>query len=639
MVARALLIALGLAFAASLVSGSGSTALDGRLGGDYPAFYGAGSLVRDGVRDQLYDPARQEAAQQGLFGSETEGYLHFAYPPVVAAFYAPFAALPYRTSYALHTLLMVGALVGALWAVRPMVRVVDRNPVAALAAALCFYPMFRAVTAGQNTALTLLLIALSWRAVHEDRQVLGGVALGMLLFKPQLALLLIGLHVLARRWRVAMGSALGAAVIWTASAAVAGSGWVTTWWAQARWFDEIDSVVNGPNAISWFGVARHLGGPLAEVSGVLLALGTAALVVLIWRDAPSRALGPPMAVAVAGALLVSPHTMFYDAGLLVLTGAVLADRLGSLGRRSLVVLWALPLLHEWDLPVTPVLVVAAVGFAVAAVEGRRPPAGDPVDSPPSGLEGPDWSIVIPAWNEADRIAPTLRRVAAEIRRQGLDAEVIVVDDGSTDDTIAVVEAHRPLFERLEVLANPTNRGKGAAVRAGMLAAVGRRRLFLDADNSTDLDQLPRLLAQGGDAPIIIGSVAVDGAEVVVRQPGLRSPLGRLGNLAIRLAVLPGVRDTQRGFKVFDGAVADDLFARSVVDRWGFDIEILGLARVAGYRVTEVGVRWEHREASRVRAGDYLATLAELVAIQARLRRLGRLHEAAAAAPQPMLVPA
>ena len=161
----------------------------------------------------------------------------------------------------------------------------------------------------------------------------------------------------------------------------------------------------------------------------------------------------------------------------------------------------------------------------------------------------DLSVVIPAFNEEHRISETLQSIAGYLDERDLNDEVIVVDDGSTDATIEVVQGHKALFRRLLVLRSPRNIGKGHAVRKGMLHATGRHRLFLDADNSTDVRELDRLMEAAAQEPIepgvTIGSVALDGSSVAVRQPGIRSQLGRLGNRVIQRLVLPGIEDTQR----------------------------------------------------------------------------------------------
>ena len=236
----------------------------------------------------------------------------------------------------------------------------------------------------------------------------------------------------------------------------------------------------------------------------------------------------------------------------------------------------------------------------------------------------DLSIVIPAYNEENRIGATLDSIADFLAERDRDDEVIVVDDGSTDRTAEVVGAFTDRIPRLEVMIGDRNVGKGHAVRKGMLAATGRHRLFLDADNSTDVREFDRLVAAAAAEPIepavVIASVAVAGARVTVGQPGLRTALGRLGNLFIQRMVLPGIADSQRGFKLFTGEASDAIFRRCRTDGWAFDVEALALARALGYHVLEVPVTWEHRDDSRVGLGAYMTTLLDVARIRAHVHR-------------------
>ncbi|HLU66240.1 MAG TPA: dolichyl-phosphate beta-glucosyltransferase, partial [Kofleriaceae bacterium] len=200
---------------------------------------------------------------------------------------------------------------------------------------------------------------------------------------------------------------------------------------------------------------------------------------------------------------------------------------------------------------------------------------------------PELSIVIPAYNEADRLEPTLRRVVEYCAAERPSYEVLVVDDGSTDGTAELAGSVAEEHPGLRVLPQGVNRGKGAAVRAGVLAARGARILFSDADLATPIEELGKLdaeLDRGFD--VAIASRAAPGADIRVRQHPVRELMGRTFNLMVRTVAVGGIRDTQCGFKLFTRAAAHDLFSRARVDGFAFDVEILWLARGC-YRIAEV----------------------------------------------------
>lgn len=288
----------------------------------------------------------------------------------------------------------------------------------------------------------------------------------------------------------------------------------------------------------------------------------------------------------------------------------------------------------------------------------------------------DLTVVVPAYNEEHRLRPTLDAIRAHLRadpeRWG-DWELIVVDDGSTDGTGAVAAQAAAADPRVHVLTSDENHGKGHALRLGVLASYGRRVLVTDADLATpieELDRLDTLLAGGGDegaryagdedghgdayerdgyasgddtyedsgayenappgpasnpAPddeppaAAIGSRALPGSRVEVHQRPLRENLGRLGNRLIRFVAVRGIRDTQCGFKLFDGDKARAAFAASRLDGWGIDVEILRHFRRAGWPVAEVPVRWSHQSGSKVRPADYGRVLLELLRLRTRVR--------------------
>lgn len=214
----------------------------------------------------------------------------------------------------------------------------------------------------------------------------------------------------------------------------------------------------------------------------------------------------------------------------------------------------------------------------------------------------ELSVVIPAYNEEARLGGTLEQVLAYLNAQPYEWEVLVMDDGSRDRTAALAEqiAARMPAGRVRVLRNPRNLGKGGTIRRGMLEARGAQRLFTDADNSTPIEEVAKLraaLAEGFD--VAIGSRALKTSHVEVHQPWYRETMGRTFNLFVQAMVLPGFKDTQCGFKLFRAEVAQAVFPRQRLQGFSFDVEVLYLAKRAGFRIKEVGVRWINSPASRV----------------------------------------
>ncbi len=213
----------------------------------------------------------------------------------------------------------------------------------------------------------------------------------------------------------------------------------------------------------------------------------------------------------------------------------------------------------------------------------------------------DLSVIVPAYNEEHRIVPTLERLHAFLSAQPLRYEILVVDDGSKDRTCEVVETAMTTIPNLGLVRQLANRGKGAAVRRGMLAARGQIRVMCDADCSMPPEQLPRLLAPiiACKAEVSIGSRYAEGAKTDVKQPKYRVLWSRLCNKVIQRSLVPGVRDTQCGFKAFTAEAARNLFSSATIDGWAFDLEILALARRRGFAIEEVGVEWKDDNRSRV----------------------------------------
>jgi dolichyl-phosphate beta-glucosyltransferase len=212
---------------------------------------------------------------------------------------------------------------------------------------------------------------------------------------------------------------------------------------------------------------------------------------------------------------------------------------------------------------------------------------------------PELSIVIPAYNEQSRLPQTLAKIRAWLESQPFAAEVIVVDDGSTDGTSAVVAAHRADWPALRLLSNPGNRGKGYSVRHGAQEALGRIVLFTDADLSAPIDEAPKLLAALESHDIAIGSRALNRELIEKHQTALREYAGMVFNLVVRLVLGLPFADTQCGFKAFRREPCQIVFQQQRIERFGFDPELLFIAKRHGLTTAEVPVRWAHDPGTRV----------------------------------------
>jgi dolichyl-phosphate beta-glucosyltransferase len=242
------------------------------------------------------------------------------------------------------------------------------------------------------------------------------------------------------------------------------------------------------------------------------------------------------------------------------------------------------------------------------------------------------SLIIPAYKEANRIAASLEKIFAYFTLQSYKVEIIVVDDGSPDTSVEVIQkafsdgqvklpVPSHISTRLIELGN--NRGKGAAVREGMLAATGAIRIFTDADLSTPIHEVEKVIAgiekEGND--IVVGSRALEGRKLVkVHQPWYREAMGRFFNLLVQVFVFRGIKDTQCGFKGFTAAAAEKIFSEQKVMGFSFDVEILFLARRSGYKIKEVAVEWYNDERTTVGA------LSDSAKMFLELLRIRKLHQ-------------
>lgn len=237
------------------------------------------------------------------------------------------------------------------------------------------------------------------------------------------------------------------------------------------------------------------------------------------------------------------------------------------------------------------------------------------------------SVIIPAYNEEKTIAKTLAIISDYLKKQNFLSEIIVVSDGSKDKTVENSEASFPNNASILVIDRKENRGKGYSVREGMLKAKGEIRLFMDTDNSTDIshfDLMKPFFVRGYD--VVIGSrdpKDAKGARQAVPQKWHKRMLGNFGNLFIQLLAVPGIWDTQCGFKAFTAKAAENIFSRAKIARWGFDIEVLALARFFKYKIAIIPVHWINNPDSRVKLSAYLEVLWETVKIRREIKKLKR----------------
>lgn len=228
------------------------------------------------------------------------------------------------------------------------------------------------------------------------------------------------------------------------------------------------------------------------------------------------------------------------------------------------------------------------------------------------------SIVIPAYNEERRLPPTLDRILEHLKAEGIsDCEILVVNDGSRDGTASVVRRYLAAGAPVRLIENPGNRGKGYAVRNGMLQAAKDWVLITDADLSAPIEELSRLTdaVRVQEAAVAIGSRAIDRSLVAVHQPAFREFSGRFFNIVMRMVTGLPFRDTQCGFKLFRRDAAQAIFSRQRIEGFGFDVEDLMIARVLGFKAIEVGVRWANVEGTKVSLSSGLRSFSDVLLVR------------------------
>jgi len=229
---------------------------------------------------------------------------------------------------------------------------------------------------------------------------------------------------------------------------------------------------------------------------------------------------------------------------------------------------------------------------------------------------PFLSVIIPAYNEVNRLPLTLIDIDRHLSKQEYSYEIIVVNDGSRDSTSEIVERFIPLIKNLRLIDNKINNGKGAAVKQGMLEAKGNIRLYTDADNSTSVDQFNNMMPYFKQSyDVVIGSRCVPGSALDTPQPLARRLMEKIANIFTRFLLLRGIKDARCGFKAFTEEAANVIFSRTKINRWSMDIESLTLANKLGFTIKEIPVHWIDSSFSHVRFVNFLQIFWETIKIR------------------------
>ena len=226
------------------------------------------------------------------------------------------------------------------------------------------------------------------------------------------------------------------------------------------------------------------------------------------------------------------------------------------------------------------------------------------------------SVIIPAYNEEELIVSTISDIEQYLSLKEYRFEIIVIDDSSTDNTINLIESLKKKYNNISTISNERNQGKGYSIKKGMEIAKGTLRLFMDADNSTEInhiDEFIKYVHEGYD--VVIGNRKLKESIIKKRQSLYKEKLGDFGNILIQSFAVSGIRDTQCGFKLFSKKAFLKIFPKLTIDRWGFDIEVLMIANQYGFKIKNIPVTWENRKETRVVLLDYLKTLKELLKIK------------------------
>jgi hypothetical protein len=313
-----------------LLSGTGPKILSGRLGGDFPPFYAVGHMVATSGFNELYDIAQQIETQKDLF-PDHRSVLPFPYPPFVALACVPLSWFPYRIAYVLHLFVNMSAFFVAFVCIKKVIRVVDDFFLPVFTFSLTFYPFLIGTLNGQLTAIIFMLFALVWRLTMEERVYWAGFFMGLLLFKPQFAIPLIGVFMLSGRMKIAFSAIGTGCLIISISLFFTGIQTYYQWYHFLKWFVPADATVNGHNAVSWIGFLDAVFGTRNSITfmiGCLCCFATVLVISYIWAVGGTKSdFNAQMGLAAVSFVLIPPHVMYYDAGLIVLTYAVIISKM------------------------------------------------------------------------------------------------------------------------------------------------------------------------------------------------------------------------------------------------------------------------------------------------------------------------
>ena len=225
------------------------------------------------------------------------------------------------------------------------------------------------------------------------------------------------------------------------------------------------------------------------------------------------------------------------------------------------------------------------------------------------------SVVLPCYNEEKNLEKNFKKIYAYLKKSYKDFEVVIVNDGSKDNTSQIAASILKDYDKVKVLDYSKNNGKGYAVKQGVLSSTGEYILFLDIDLSTPIEEIKKLIPFTKEYKVVIGSRALKQSKIEKKQKWYRIILGKIGNKVIQLLLLPGIKDTQCGFKMFEGKLARDVFRFLTISRWGFDFEVLYLAKKRKAKIKEIPINWHDEGDSKLSLKDYLTTLIELLKIK------------------------